>query len=69
MHTNTPLSVVGPFEAAAPPDNSGRTTVPQTGPDYAIAEFIDPVGFAWTESQYEVRQAIKQYCEMTDADY
>ncbi len=34
-----------------------------------IADFMEPVEYAWTEAGFEARQALKRYCEETHADY
>ena len=33
------------------------------------ADFMEPVEFEWTEAGFEARQALKRYCEETNADY
>jgi hypothetical protein len=34
-----------------------------------VADFMDPVDYAWTEAGFEARQALKRYSEQTHADY
>ena len=34
-----------------------------------IADFMEPVEYAWTEAGFEARQALKRYSEETHADY
>jgi hypothetical protein len=34
-----------------------------------IADFMEPVEYQWTEAGFEARQALKKYCEETNADY
>ena len=34
-----------------------------------IADFMEPVEYAWTEAGFETRQALKRYTEETHADY
>jgi len=36
---------------------------------YPPADFFEPVEFGWTEAGYEVRQALKEYSEGTNADH
>ena len=33
-----------------------------------VADFLEPVQYSWTETGYEVRQALKKYSEPTHAD-
>jgi len=47
-----------------PADNGSRAAAA-----YPPADFFEPVGFAWTEAGYEVRQALKEYSEGTHADH
>jgi hypothetical protein len=34
-----------------------------------IADFMEPVEYAWTEAAFEARQALRRYSEQTHADY
>lgn len=34
-----------------------------------VADFMEPVAYAWTEAGFEARQALKRYSEQTHADY
>jgi len=37
--------------------------------DYPEADFYKPVEYNWTDSSYEVEQALMSYCGRTHADY
>jgi len=39
------------------------------GRELPNADFMEPVGYGWTEAGFEARQALKRYCEQTHADY
>ncbi len=67
--TATPPALFGEGEAnvVKPPaaaNGSGRPVE-----DYPLADFLDPVGYGWTEARYEARQALKSYSEGAHADY
>ncbi len=34
-----------------------------------VADFMEPLDYAWTEAGFEARQALKRYSEQTHADY
>jgi hypothetical protein len=36
---------------------------------YPVADFYEPVQWRWTETGYQVRQALKRYSEATHADH
>ena len=34
-----------------------------------VADFMEPVEYAWTEAGFEARQVLKRYSEQSHADY
>ena len=55
----------GNTEDGAPVDNGNLAAVEA----YPVADFYEPIAFAWTEASYVARQALKRYSEETHADY
>ncbi len=64
-------------DVAPTPDRLGRfpEAIPRTNGngkadhESPVADFMEPVDYAWTEAGFEARQALKKYSEPTHADY
>ena len=64
---------------AAAEDEPSRPVTPQaiagldmfsaSSNDYPMADFYEPVRFAWSSSAHAIRRAAKQFIENTHADY
>ena len=52
------------FRGAAHNDQPSAAT-----PDYPIADFYEPVQWKWTDTTFEVLQALREWSKHTDADY
>src|SRR5262249_16087064 len=61
-----PMPLVEVQRASAPACANGNGAADRELP---IADFVEPVEYAWTEAGFEARQALKRYCEETHADY
>jgi hypothetical protein len=46
---------------------NGESAEPKA--EYPVADFLEPIGFSWTEEGFEARQAVKAYSEGTHADH
>lgn len=63
-------------EEGVPVPVNGAKGQPHAGPlspapmnrDYPSADFYDDIVYSWSETGYEVRQALKTYSEPTHAD-
>ena len=61
-----PMPLVEVHRESAPACADGNGAADRELP---IADFMEPVEYAWTEAGFEARQALKKYSEETHADY
>jgi hypothetical protein len=48
---------------------AGLELLSASAKNYAVAEFHEPLRFAWTRSAHRIRKAAKEFVERTHADY
>jgi len=61
-----PMPLVEVHRESAPACADGNGAADRELP---IADFMEPVEYAWTEAGFEARQALKRYSEESHADY
>jgi hypothetical protein len=37
--------------------------------DYPVTDFHEPIEFKWSKKDYEIRKAVREFCENTTSDY
>jgi hypothetical protein len=72
LRAQTEGSLSRPIPLAELPPEAGSACAngnAKAGGEPPVADFFEPVQYAWTEAGYEVRQALKRYSEETHADH
>lgn len=65
MKQETSVSLVGK-EVSSPDQRLPECSERDKG---NVEDFLDPIGFVWTEESFEARQALKTYSEATHTAY